>query len=416
MYSSLDRVDIIVEGDTGPCAVQTDHRPTDEIEATPEISTLFALVRVLNARRIATDDGRDIETVVYTALGEPPPFLVDALASVDATLERPPARERRRLGPSSRPPEAFAEDAFAALAAKVQRRVGLTDPAAALHALEAEVTAEPPDREDDEIGYWTRVLELAAMAVAVIRTQHPGRWTIVDQGDVPLGFALEADEGVVLPTNRAQRLIEDGEGETMFLLVGSIAEIIARNAADAPPRPILPSLRSASEVTGSALLWRPLLEVDRDDLPVIAYGEDSETTFSLLHEERHQDRADAIHAEAMTNIASQDAEVDEIEVEGLQLLAVSGSFFATEKLLDPAFMRELAARLGTELLAASVPRRGLLFVTSAIQEPQRIALLMALSAHEHDNAGGRAISAAVLLVQDGTVVGLATTGGGDATA
>ncbi len=415
MYSSLDRIDILAEGSSGILAVQTDHRPRAEIEDEPELSVLFALIRVLNARRILADQERPVDAVVYVAIDDPPPFLVEALASVEATLERSPLRVREALTAGDDPPEAVADRAFAALAGRVCRRVGLTDPAAALRALEAEVCAAPPDREEDEIGYWSRVLELAAVAVTIIRAQHPGQWTRVEQGEVPFGFALEGDGGVVLPTNRAQRLIEDGEGESMFLLVGSIAEILARRGEGAEAGPILPSLRRPAEVGGNDLLARPLVSLDRGAalLPVIAYGEDSESTFSLLQAEKFGARAAEIHDEAMANIRAQPAEVDELDLEGVRVLAVSGGFFAAEKLLDPDFMRELASRLGADLLAAAAPRRGLLFVTSAMQEPQKIGVLAAIAAHEFEEGGGRAISPSILLVQDGEVVGMATAGEGD---
>jgi hypothetical protein len=415
MYSSLDRIDILAEGDSGVLAVQTDHRPRAEIEDEPELSTLFALIRVLNARRILADQERTIEAVVYVALDDPPPFLLEALGSVEATIERTPARIREALQPGDQPAEEIADRAFAALAARVGRRVGLSDPAAALRALEAELCASPPDREEDETGYWRGVLELAALAVTVIRNQHPGRWTRVDQGEVPFGFALDGDSGVVLPANRAQRLIEDGEGESMFLLVGSIAEIVARRDGDGAAGPLLPSLRHPSEVASAELLARRLLTIEQGaaDLPLIAYGEDSESTFSLLQHDRHAERADAIHDEAMANIRAQPAEAEEIEVDGVRLIAVSGGFFAAEKLLDRDFMRELATRLDADLLAVATPRRGLMFATSAAQEMQKIGVLAAIAEHEFEQGGGRSISASILLVRDGEVVGMAAPGEDD---
>jgi hypothetical protein len=219
----------------------------------------------------------------------------------------------------------------------------------------------------------------------------------------------------VLPANRAQRLIEDGEGESMFLLVGSIGEIVARRDAGGAAGPVLPSLRHPSEVASAELLARSLLSIDQGaaDLPLIAYGEDSETTFSLLQHERHAERADAIHDEAMANIRGQPAEVDELDVDGLRILAVSGGFFAAEKLLDRDFMRELAGRLGADLLAVATPRRGLMFATSAMQEMQKIGVLAAIAEHEFEQGGGRSISTSILLVRDGEVVGMAAPGEAD---
>lgn len=406
LYSSLDKIDLLADEPGGVLVAQTDHRRRDEIEAEPEVSTLFALIRVLCPRQVMEREGRKVADIVYVAFDEPPPFLTDALASVGAVLEVIPDKQRRRLPPAEETTEQIADRAFAGLARRVCRRVGITDPAAALRVLEGESLADPVERDDDEIAYWTRVLELTAMVVAVIRARHPGQWVITDKADVPFGFSL-GDGQLVLPGNRAQRFLEDGENESMFLLVGSTDEIAARNASGAPEGPLLPSLRSKKEAEASSLLWRPLLRGEHDDVPVIAYGADGDQTFGLLQRPKHEPRAEEVHAKAMANVRGQDVDVQELEVGELEVLAVSGSFFATEKLLDPVFMKELHERLGAPLLAVGVPRRGLMFVASAVQEPQRIGILAAMIGHEHEKGGSRAISSAVILVSDGEPTGIA---------
>jgi len=94
-------------------------------------------------------------------------------------------------------------------------------------------------------------------------------------------------------------------------------------------------------------------------------------------------------------------------------LAITGSFFATEKLLDPAFMRRLAARLGAELLAIGVPRRGLMVALDAAQPQGPVAAMIRMVAEEHRRGGSRGISPTVLLVHDGRVVGVARERGDD---
>jgi len=410
MYSSLDKIDLLAEEPAGALVAQTDHRSREEIEAEPELSTLFAMIRVLGPRQMMAREQRPLAAIVYVAFAEPPGFLIDALASVGAALEVMPGRERRSLAAGGEAPEAIVDRAFAALAQRVCRRVGISDPAAALRVLEGESLADPVDREEDELGYWTRVLELTALVVTVIRARHKGEWVITDQSDVPFGLSL-GDGQLVLPGNRAQRFLEDGENESMFLLVGSTDEIAANTAAGAPEGPLLPSLRSKKEAEASSLLCRPLLEGrELGDVPVIAYGADGEQTFGLLQRPRHEPRAEEVHAKAMVNVRGQEAEIEELEVGELAVLAVSGSFFATEKLLDPVFMQELHERLDAELLAVGVPRRGLMFVASALQDPEQLALLIAMVAHEHGKGGSRAISPAVLLVSEGRPTGVVMPG------
>lgn len=413
MYSSLDKIDIVARGDRGgSLIVQTDHRSGDEIEAAPELSVLFALSRLIASRHALTARGDAVEDVVYVAKHPPPAFLCDAIAATGACLEVQPDRTRRRLPRPAESSETLADRAFAALADRVCRRVGLTDPAAALRALEAEIGVEPPDREDDELTYWTRVMELTALAAAALRRRYRVSCVITDQGTVPLGFTLGGNQ-IMLPANRAERFLEDGPDESMFLLLGSADEVAARTE-DTPDGPMLPSLRGRGEAQASQLLWRPLLDRASDALPVIAYGNDGERTFALLQRERHEVRADAIHHEALSNLPAQQVEVDALDIGGLRVLAVQGSFFATEKLLDEAFMRQLATRLGAPLLAVGVPRRGLMFVTAAAQAPALIRGFATIVAHEHAKGGSRAISAALVLVSDGRPVGHVELGDGDA--
>jgi hypothetical protein len=404
VFSSLDRMDLVVEKDGRRLAIQTDHRPRAEIEAEPEISVLFALTRVIGPRQAMEREGQPLDGVVYAAFDEPPAFLVEALASVGALLEVQPERVQRTLGPVEVTPEVLIDRAFTNLAARVARRTGLTDPATVLRTLEAEVLADPPDIETDEITYWTRVLELVAMVVAVIRVRHAGAWVLTDSSDIP--FALSLGEGhLLLPGNRARRFLSDGADESMFLLVGSMDEVAAGREG-APRGPILPSLRSRAEAQGAQLLFRPLLDAESDHVPVIAYGNDGDNTFGLLLRANHEARAETVHHEALANIAGQEVEIEDLPIDDMRLFAISGSFFATEKLLDAGFMRRLAAKCDAELLAVGVPRRGLMFV-APFDDKEHLGALMRVVGMEYERGGSRGISPSVLFVHDGKVVGLA---------
>ena len=105
--------------------------------------------------------------------------------------------------------------------------------------------------------------------------------------------------------------------------------------------------------------------------------------------------------EAMSNLAAEPVEIERIRSGALELAVVSGSFYAAEKVLDPALMRRLHDELGAELLAAAAPARGVLLVAPAAS----LDALAELVASRHAEAGGRAISTAILLVSGGRVVG-----------
>jgi hypothetical protein len=409
MYSSLLKIDIVAKAPEGPLYVQTDHRRRDEIEAEPEISVLFALVRVLNARAHAKAEGEPA-TVVYACMDDAPPFLVDALAAAGAELEtQGGTTPRRKLSPTGVTPGEIADRAFADLVKRVQARIGLTDLAGTLRALEAEILVDPPvedDAEDGGITYWTRVLELAAVTGELLRARGGGRWIEAERADIPFGF--ETGGRITLATNRASRFIADGEGESMFHLLRMDDEV---NRDDLP---ILPSLRALSEAKGANLVYKPLLERGGDDLPVIAYGTDSPNTFGLMTKDGAKDDVETVHVKAIENLRAQEVEVQAFDVADVPLIAVTGSFFATEKVLDREFMQGLHAKLGEEMLAVTMPRRGLMFVTSAVGKPDPVKAMTVLSLiTRKESENTRSISTAILLVQNGEPVGHVQLTGGD---
>lgn len=395
MYSSLLKIDLVADTKQGQqLYIQTDHRTRDEIASEPEVSTLFALTRVLNAKNHAKQQGIEA-TVVYACMDEPTPELVEVLAAAGAMLETHGGQNRRTLDPVAASPSELADAAFRGLAKRVQARVGLTDLAAALRALEAETAADVLDVEEDEISYWTRVLELAAVVVEILRARRGGKWVECDAADVPFGFENDIGQ-IVLATNRASRFIADGEDESMFRLIETDDEMRARNEG-----PMLPSLRARADALRDKLMFRQLGE--RIDDPVIAYGTDGEKTFGLLQDHRKDDR-DRVHATALDNIAKVEVTLERFEVADIKLTAVTGSFFATEKLLDRAFMRRLHAELG-EMLAVAVPQRGLMFVTDAAPSDPLRAMTVLRAIVEKESQTSRAISQQILLVSDGEVVG-----------
>src|SRR5262245_42153500 len=128
MYTSLHKVDLVVEVEGGRLVVQTDHRDADEIEAEPEISVLFALSRVANATAWLASEGH-AGRVQYTMAGAATPALRDALTAAGALLSERAKSGPEDLGPGS--PErvqAIADQAFRALAARVLARMDTADP------------------------------------------------------------------------------------------------------------------------------------------------------------------------------------------------------------------------------------------------------------------------------------------------
>jgi hypothetical protein len=412
MYSSLDRVDIVAADPAtgGEKLVQTDHRQAAEVEAEPELSVIFALTRVINARKVAAQRQAANAAIHYVCFDRPPPFLHQAVAAaggevvlLDAVV--PFAGERRDAGE-------LADQAFRALAERVQRTRGAAAvDEALLRAIERDLDDEGvPDREEDEIAYWTRVVELAAVGGELLRARTGGRW-VVDQGnyaDVPFVFVDRA--GAILNVaNKAKKRLDLGPSESVAQLLRIVDD------EGAPGRPML-TLKPADWDGRAEAVSRPLLE-GFPESPLVAFGTDLPNTFAILTTrgasggEAHD--VAALEAKALETLRTIEVSVEDLEVtEALRLMVVSGDYFACEKLLDRDFMRGLEARAGSPLLAAGIPAKGLLLVTSAVVQPETMGGFMAICEGRYNDAAPRErVSPAVFLVQEGAVCGVVRASG-----
>jgi hypothetical protein len=408
VYCSLDKIDISLKIEGRPVAMQTDHRDAAEIAAEPDLSVLFAMARVINARSHLARAGVPDGSVHYLVFHEPPPVLIEALGAVGCTLELRD-RSKTELGPPSADlVSQLADHSFSALARRAAARVGTTDLAIALRMLEDQTLADPPSR-DDEPAYWTRVLDLAALAGELLRAKYQGQWTVSEHALVPFGFQLSSTTGdstVLFPTNRAQRVVEDGPGESLFKLL-TAAEETREAPPDASTGRLMPSLRSDRSVELDEVVWRPLIaETGAMDVPIVVCGIDGESTFGIVRREAIARPRDEAIDEALANLATEQVTEETVRFGDLEVIVVGGSFYAAEKLLDVAFMSALQQRLGTTDLVAATPARGALLVTAFEASPARLARFTALARMQFEDAGGRAISPAVMLVTDGRVCGV----------
>jgi hypothetical protein len=403
VYCSIDKIDLAARVDGKPIAVQTDHRPRAQIEAEPELSALFAMARVLNARTHLRDSGHVDAIVHYAVEHEPPPLLCEAVRVTGGKLELRKRVQSLGSGDEHAASE-LADRSFAALAGRVKARVGSRDVAIALRMLEDQTFADPP-RRDDEPAYWQRVLELAALAGELLRAKYPGRWVQTDRSLVPFGFQVQSGAAVMFPTNRAQRVIEDGPDESLFKLLLAADETVHR-PADAATQRLMPSLRHRGDIELDEVVWRPLVDDQGPlDLPVVVCGIDGESTFGMIRREALSKSVDVAFEEALHNLGEEAVQCEEIEIAGLTVIMVSGNFYAAEKVLDREFMQLLHRELRSELLAAATPARGCLLVTADYHDNMSLARFSAIAHARHEDGGGRAISPAVVLDERGRVAG-----------
>jgi hypothetical protein len=409
MYSSIQKVDLVAETAGGTDLVQTDHRRAREIEEDPELSVLFAIARVVSARNLAAAKKMKVANVVYVPIMEAPPsFLLDALGAVGAMLETMPLRQRTLLT-SDRDPAELVDHNFRALSEIVCDRFETEEPLEAMDALEEDVSGaygRHPD-DDNEIEYWTAVLELMAVTGEIIRSRVGGSWVLTDDpahGVVPFGFKLPSG-ALLVPGNRAMRSLEEGAEQGMHALLHALDDF-ARPAEATTGGPVLPSLRSKAEAESAGYVFRPLFEQFPPEMdgPVICYGHDSPRVFSLIRTE-HEESID--HEAALENLRGQDVSIEEVEVAGSRMLSIGNSYFATEKILDRDFMRGLAKRLGSDLLGCAIQRRHVLLVMGLIDNPHGTGLLARIAANDLAHHPTTLICKHIVMVQDGVPVGLA---------
>ena len=410
MYSSLHRIDIVVKRDSGgDLFVQTDHREPSEVEEDLDVSVLFALTRSLVPKRLAKSAG----TVRYVCLSPMHPRLAEVVASCGAEAESAGSALDLALYPKS-PPSDLADAAFASLGKRVLARENLPVNEQGLRAL-VESMARQPSLDEDEIGYYTAVVELAAATGEVLRATFGGRWVDDPSGfaDVPFMFGLGTDEGSRLnAVGKAIKYFLHGEAESPVYLLRA-AEDSHEEAG-----PLLLTLKPSDWGMRDEMVQEPLaadLEVAGADVPLVAYGHDRPNTFAMIKKDAPDTPAlEALREEALRNLREVPVQVEKVELPDLTFHVVYGSYFAGEKILDRTFMQELHGRVGAPLLAAAVPEKGRMFVTSALAPATNMVAFIALANGTYSkNDGGRQICPTVFIVSEGRIVGVAKPGGSE---
>lgn len=406
MYSSLDRIDLVTQDPrTGKKSFhQTDHRPTVEVQQEVEVSTLFALTRVLNARQMGEREGG--VRVLYVSFERPPDFLQRVVTAAGGRLmvNDDDLIYEGVLGT----PEELADEAFRKLARRVLRERDLPVEESSLVALERDYLGAPGP-EEDEIGHWTRVVALAAVAGELLRIRCGGRWIEV-QGMATLPFIFHLAPGGessprINAVGRAERFLKNGERDSLVHLLRMAEDHMNRKEQ---PKRVLLTLKPPDWAGRDKTVCRPVLEGEKTaaEVPLMAYGEDMPNSFAIFVKDGTRElEVESLHAQAVETLKEVEVEVQEIDETEGKLFVVSGSYFAAEKLLDGEFLRGMHERLKTPLLVAGVPRKGLLFIGD-VRSPQLMNGLMAILAAEHGKNASEPISTTPLIISDGKVCGV----------
>jgi len=219
MYISLDRIDVQLESQNGrERMIQTDHRSADEIAARPALSTIIALIRCLNPRRAFSE-----LDLVYKCQHEPPVFLRDAIEACGARLwvGDDPAFLVQAAPPATIDESAvdrLANDAMHDLALEVMAGSGVSAPLEALELVESKMIDSGFPDEDDDVAFWTAILELGALAGVALGASNKGAWfhDITGPGTLPLKYScsFQGETATVNPLGKALKFVrEQGDGE-----------------------------------------------------------------------------------------------------------------------------------------------------------------------------------------------------------
>jgi hypothetical protein len=190
----------------GAVVLVEDERSTAAILPALPLSTLVAIARVLNARRVLETRYGGKGEVRYATNASLPTPMFDAVVRAGASVTD--RGDKLLSPPQPASVAAIIDTAFAELAHQTRVNLGAPDMRTALRRIETDRRSAPLDREQQPAPYWRAVFELAALAGELSRSQG-GRW--VETSDLPVPFALRFATGqLALPAKLAQRIV-DGE-------------------------------------------------------------------------------------------------------------------------------------------------------------------------------------------------------------
>ena len=397
MYSSLHKIDIVVDAENGPQCVQTDHRDRAEIETQPELSVVFGVTRML-APGLADASRQNVQ---YVCMGEAPPFLRDLIRACGATLsehgEKTPrepagARDLERV-------ERVSHDALMALGRAVLARHGLEASPEGLQRLEEIVRDEDLDVEENEIHYYEQMVELAAAAGVVIAGRSEGaRWRVTEQVISMVPLALDVGGGQLANVfGRTERFFE---GE---VAVGPAALVeMYEQRADAP---VVGILKPATWAAGHP--FPPLVEplLGGEGMPILAYAHDQPNAVAYINATAGI-TLDEARAQTQAFYQTIDVTVERLSKD-LPIWLVTGNFYAPEKLLDRGFARELHTRLETETLLIGFPTRGVAAVVPVRTDPKEASVLLAsfINRAQERAAPAARISTVPFIMMNGEICG-----------
>jgi hypothetical protein len=209
VWARVDKIDRIrPQPGGGAIVLVEDERSAAAMARNPSLSTLIAIARILDARRVLELRYRGNGEVRYAAASSPPMFLVDAITRAGAHVTDR-AADRVTIPAAPAAVSSTIDLTFAELAHQVRTSIGPVAMPAALHTTEERRRKAPIDVDAHPAMYWTAVFELTALAGELSRPRG-GRWIEVPEMPVPFAIRLASGE-LARPARLAQRIVAGQE-------------------------------------------------------------------------------------------------------------------------------------------------------------------------------------------------------------
>ena len=227
MFCSLDRADIVLKPDSDGRSqfVQTDHRTTEDIESAQELSAVFALIRILNPKRMA-EPGSPEPMVICSFQDRPPEFLRVIISSTGGRCVYGDNLTTDADLPAPQPLDQVINSSFAALALAVSREFQADMTTDGLRKIEERLTLIFQPADEDENAYWSAVLKLGAFGGELIRKFNGGDWTKVETGTLPFALttSFRGESATVNPLGKAIKFFANGSDDSLVALVNMLRQ------------------------------------------------------------------------------------------------------------------------------------------------------------------------------------------------
>jgi hypothetical protein len=206
MWARVHKIDKVKSGPKGaPIVILEDERNAGAMSRVPSLSTLVAIARILNAKRLLDMKYAGAGEIRYATNARLPSFLSEAISRAGANItDRGGDTVEVPAMPAS--VDSVIDLAFNELANYTRNANGATDMSMALKTIEARRRKAPLDREADPAAYWTAIFELGALAGELSRPKN-GRWFHTDTQPAPFAIKL-AEGGIATPLKLAQQIVE----------------------------------------------------------------------------------------------------------------------------------------------------------------------------------------------------------------